>query len=304
MKKKFKNILLTCFIFTSGLGAANAEQTLGQDTILRTPDIQDSIDMKDPINGKKRRLKIQLPDKEGSMIFLEPDTTIMPFDEGSNGESHRVSKSKSSSRPIFGLTFSRIDFGLTRPMQDGGFKMEGENEIFNYRPSKTWNFGFDVFQVGYRFNKTFRTFLSAGFDWTYYRLNQDYIFDPEGNPYVDKALRPEGLRRNKLTSTYLRLPLTFEFRSSNNSGWGRTRFAFGPVGGFLLKGTQRYKLDDGKKIKDKGDYDFTPFQYGAFARFGVGSLGIYGKYYFNEIFANAPENAGMNNFTFGLTLGF
>ena len=76
------------------------------------------------------------------------------------------------------------------------------------------------------------------------------------------------------------------------------------MAGFLLKGTQRYKLENGDKIKRKDDFGYTPFQYGAFARFGVGSMGIYGKYYFNNMFEGTPAGTSMNNFTFGLSLGF
>ena len=57
-------------------------------------------------------------------------------------------------------------------------------------------------------------------------------------------------------------------------------------------------------VKEKGDYDFAPFQYGGFVRFGFGGLGIYGKYYANDIFANMPNETSLNNFTFGLSFGF
>lgn len=281
--------------------AKHSRQSLDSAMVNTVKSYEDSIELLDPSTGNKKRFKLHFPAEENNLITYTSELTFKTLDSVS---SKKINKKKSYSRPIFGLTFSRVDFGLTKPMQDGGFKLNGENEIFKYRPSKTWNFGFDVLQVGYRFNKHFRTFLSAGFDWTYYRLNKSYIFDPEESPYESHSLLPETLRKNKLTSTYLRLPLTFEFRGKHNSYAGRTNFAFGPIGGFLLKGTQRYKLPDGKKIKEKGDYDFTPFQYGAFARFGVGDFGIYGKYYFNDVFANSPQNTNLNNFTFGIYLGF
>jgi hypothetical protein len=33
-------------------------------------------------------------------------------------------------------------------------------------------------------------------------------------------------------------------------------------------------------------------------------MGIYAKYYFNDMFENSPAQEGLRNFSFGLTLGF
>lgn len=263
----------------------------------------DSIIIEETRTGKKKKISLNFPSNDDQLLVIEKSAQHLKINH--NDSTIYEEKTVSKGKPIYGIVFNRLDFGLTKPMQDGGFNLTGENEIFNYRPSKTWNFGFDVLQVGYRFSPSFRTFLSAGFDWTYYRLNKNILFDSESSPYDSYEIVNENLRKNKLTSTYLRLPLTFEFSFPNNSSYfGKTKVAFGPLTGFLLKGTQRYKMENGKKIKEKGDYDFQPFQYGGFVRFGFGHMGIFGKYYVNDVFANAPNDTQLNNFTFGLSLGF
>ncbi|GGC25352.1 hypothetical protein GCM10011386_16600 [Parapedobacter defluvii] len=268
----------------------------------------DTVIMEDVNTGEKRKVRIIIPGKDEGVITIEKSEKTYeyaPENEPRKKESHTevTVDNPRKSRPIYGITFSRIDLGLVKLIDNGSFTLSDDNRDFRYRPGKTVNFGFDVLQAGYRFNDNFRIFLSGGFDWTYIRLRENIDFLENTTPLTWEHSDID-YSKNRLTSTYLRLPLTFELRSKSYSGLGRLRFAFGPEGGFLLKGTQRFKSEELGKQKFKDDYNFTQFRYGAFARFGVGSFGIYGKYYFNDLFENSPNQAGLQNFTFGVMLGF
>ncbi len=310
MKKLFKysaQILATGLLLATAAVVNAKEFYLEADTIKDTlAIINDEVIVEDAKTGEKRKIKIHLPGQDNGIITVEKSsnkkykTWENDGKDGKNGDDGEDGEKKSTGKPIFGITFSRIDLGLMKPHHGGDFKMDGANEIFKYRPAKTVNFGFDVFQAGYRFNRNFKVFASAGFDWTYIRLRKDIIMDPDSSPYASATPATEDFSKNRLTSTYLRLPLTFEFRSDDQ----RTKFAAGPITGFLLKGTQRYRNEDGDRIKRKGDFGYAPFQYGAFARFGVGDMGVYAKYYFNDMFDQSPAGQGIQNLTFGLTLGF
>ncbi len=267
----------------------------------------DTVIMEDVKTGEKRKVRIIIPGKDDGMITIEKSEKEYEHEQDSkdnhSGNEKVTSNHRRESYPIYGITFSRIDLGLVKLIDNGSFTLSDNNRDFRYRPGKTINFGFDLLQAGYRFNDNFRIFLSGGFDWTYIRLRENIDFLENTTPleWVDS---PVDYSKNRLTATYLRLPLTFELRSKHHSGLGRLRFAFGPEGGFLLKGTQRFKSEEQGKQKFKDDYNFTQFRYGAFARFGVGSFGIYAKYYFNDIFENSPAQSGLQHMAFGLTLGF
>ena len=267
----------------------------------------DTIIMEDVKTGEKRKVRILIPGKDEGVLTIEKTEKVYHLDSTVTETSKTKTLHKTpsrTSRPIYGITFSRVDLGLAKLVDNGSFTLSDDNRDFRYRPGKTVNFGFDVLQAGYRFNDNFRVFLSGGFDWTYIRLRENIDFLENTTP-LDWEIRDDvDFSKNRLTSTYLRLPLTFELRSKYHSGVGRVRFAFGPEGGFLLKGTQRFNSRELGKQKFKDDYNFTQFRYGAFARFGVGSFGIYAKYYFNDIFENSPAQAGLQNFTFGVMLGF
>lgn len=271
----------------------------------QTRTVMDTVIMEDIKTGEKRKVRIHIPGKDDGVVTIEKTEKSYTIDSTSKKEeTTRVVVSKErNSRPIYGITFSRVDLGLVKLVDNGSFTLADDNRDFRYRPGKTVNFGFDVLQAGYRFNDHFRIFLSGGFDWTIIRLRENIDFLENTTPLAWTHSNVD-YSKNRLTSTYLRLPLTFELRSKYYSGLGRLKFAFGPEGGFLLKGTQRFKSDEQGKQKFRDDYNFTQFRYGAFARFGVGGLGIYGKYYFNDLFENSPQQAGLQNFTFGVMLGF
>jgi len=268
----------------------------------------DTVIMEDVETGERRKVRITIPGKDEGVITIEKSDKTYEFgnrDKDNQGDSDVkvIVERTRKSHPIYGITFSRIDLGLVKLIDNGSFTLSDNNRDFRYRPGKTVNFGFDLLQAGYRFNDNFRMFLSAGFDWTYIRLRENIDFLENTTPLTWEQSTVD-YSKNRLTSTYLRLPLTFELRSKHYSGLGRLRFAFGPEGGFLLKGTQRFKSDELGKQKFKDDYNFTQFRYGAFARFGVGSFGIYAKYYFNDLFENSPNQEGLQTMAFGLMLGF
>lgn len=204
-------------------------------------------------------------------------------------------------RSYGGLTFTRIDWGFSRLIDKGGFSLRNQNQFLSYK--KASNFGFDIAQFGLRFNDASKVYISAGFEWNYLRLKKDVILDSETTP-LSYHLSDIPYQKNILTTTYLRLPLSYEWRGKRQYLNARPKIAAGIMTGFLLKGTQRLKSQEEGKQKFKDDYHFAKFQYGAFARVGLGSFGLFAKYYLNDFIQDSPQQENLHNFTFGLTLGF
>lgn len=207
-------------------------------------------------------------------------------------------------RAFGGLTVSRIDWGFSRPMDNGSFNLSEDNKFMSYK--KASNFGFDILQVGVRFNDNFKTYLSAGFEWNYTRLKENIIFKENTSPLSFETIDRNDVNytKNVFTTTYLRLPLSFEWRSSKLRSGERIKIAAGAMTGILLKGTQRLKSEEHGKQKFKDNYSLATFQYAPFIRIGYDDFGIFAKYYMNDIFEKSPAQEGLNNFAFGLTLGF
>jgi hypothetical protein len=212
-------------------------------------------------------------------------------------------KEKKSSGVDFDITFSRFDLGLTTLIDNGSFTLSPKNNFLSYRSWKSSNVGFDLVQFGYRFNNSFKVYLSGGFDWTLIRLRKNITIQKDA-PVLTYTVDNIDYSKNRFSSTYLRIPLSFEFRSKENSDGKRFRFIIGPDAGLLLGGRVKQISQENGKQKFDDDYHFTKMEYGAFTRIGYGSAGIFAKYYFTDMFENSPAQAGLKNFAFGFTFGF
>lgn len=200
-----------------------------------------------------------------------------------------------------GLTFNRIDLGYSRLVDNGSSNLSPVNDFLSYRGSKTSTFSFDVVQFGYRFTPHFKIYLAGGFDWTLIRLRKN-ITILKDMPTLTYENQPVEFSKNRFSSSYVHIPLNFEFRTKENHNGNRFFFVIGPEIGFLLNG--KVKQISGERGKEKfyDDYHFQGFRYGGTVRLGYAGLGIFTKYYFSDMF-NTPAQAGLKNFSFGVTLG-
>jgi hypothetical protein len=223
-------------------------------------------------------------------------------DEGTGLEVESHHHSRVSGFSI-GLTLSRLDLGLTTLIDNGSFTLSEKNEFLRYRSWKSSNNGFDLFQFGYRFNESFKIYVSGGFDWTLIRLRENITILPN-QPVLTYRVDTIDYSKNRFSATYLRIPLSFDFRSKEDADGRRFHFVIGPDIGLLLGGRVKQISDQFGKQKIDDDYHFTKMRYGGFFRVGYGAWGIFAKYYTSDMFENSPEQKGLKNFSFGIMLGF
>ncbi|QJD96901.1 PorT family protein [Mucilaginibacter robiniae] len=219
---------------------------------------------------------------------------------------HDTTKIKEVSKaPGFswGLTFARFDLGLTTLIDNGSFNLSPQNNFLRYRSWKSSNVGFDLIQVGYRFNSAFRIYLSGGLDWTHIRLREN-ITILEDQPVLTYRQDNINYSKNRFTSSYIRIPLTFDWRSHDDNSGRRYHIDGGADIGILYNGRVKQVSDENGKEKFNDDYHFTKLRYGVFARVGYGFTGLFAKYYFNDVFQDSPAQKGLKNLSFGLTFGF
>jgi hypothetical protein len=202
-----------------------------------------------------------------------------------------------------GLTLSRLDLGLTTLIDNGSFTLSPKNQFLSYRSWKSSNNGFDLFQFGYRFTDGFKIYVSGGFDWTLIRLRENITILPN-QPVLTYRVDSIDYSKNRFSATYLRIPLSFDFRSKEDADGRRFHFVIGPDIGLLLGGRVKQISQEFGKQKIDDDYHFTKMRYGGFCRIGYGAWGIFAKYYMSNMFENSPEQDGLKNFSFGIMLGF
>lgn len=203
----------------------------------------------------------------------------------------------------FGIIFSRFDLGFSRLVDNGSFNLSPQNQFLNYRDGKTAYVGFDLLQVTYRLNPYFKIYLAGGFDWTLIRLRNNITIQ-QNTPTLTYTTDNVDYKKNRFSSSYLRIPLAFDFRTKEDSWGNKYHLTFGPEIGFLLNGKVKQISNEFGKKKFYDDYNFNRFRYGAYARLGYHSLGVFAKYYLNDMFVDSPDQKGVKSFNFGLTLGF
>jgi hypothetical protein len=272
-------------LFTALFGAAATivfAQTMNKDS---------AGTIRDTTKHGKKGLSIRINNADG-------DKTVSINDTIKKGRKNPVYPKFS-----LGITFSRLDLGLATLIDNGSFTLSKNNDFLRYRSWKTSNVGFDVFQMGVRFSNNFKIYVSGGFDWTLIRLRDNITILPN-QPVLTYHQDNINYSKNRFSSSYLRIPLSFDFRTNEDKKGKRVHIVFGPDGGFLLDGMVKQISSENGKQKVDDTYHFTNFRYGAFTRVGYGGFGIFAKYYFNDMFENSPAQTGLKNFSFGFTLGF
>lgn len=211
-----------------------------------------------------------------------------------------VAKPKKS--VTIGFDFTRFDLGFSRYLDQGSFTLSPENANLDFLPSKTSNVGFDFFQFKYKYSDNFRFYIGAGLDWNHIRLNNNVTFQ-KNQATLTAIQEPINFTKNRFSSRYLRIPIGFDFTQTIQNGH-KFHLVLGPEFGFLLNGKVKQVSKERGKEKFKDDYNFNPFRYGAVVRVGYKGMGVYTKYYFNDVFAKGQGPADFKNMSFGLTWGF
>jgi hypothetical protein len=202
-----------------------------------------------------------------------------------------------------GLTFTRFDIGLTTLNDNGSFKLSPQNQFLNYRSWRSSSIGFDVLQISYRFSSAFRIYTSGGFDWMNLRLRQSgtILRDQDVLTFVPDDIKYSKIR---LRASYLRVPIALDFRTHDDADGRRFHFVGGLDMGLLLGSSFLQESEQNGSQKRSGDYHFTKFRYGPFVRVGYGGIGVFARYYVNDMFDDSPAQKGLRNFSFGMSVGW
>lgn len=203
---------------------------------------------------------------------------------------------------VGGITFSRLDIGFTRLIDNGSFSLSPVNDFLAYKEFKSSTISFDVLDYGYRFNPNFKVYLAAGLDWTLVRLKRDITIKRNTAALEYEPETGIDFSKNRFSSFYVHVPLGFQFRTNENDKGKRFYFVAGPEVSFLINGKVKQVSKENGKQKFRDDYNFEKVRLGGTLRIGYGWIGFFGKYYFNDMFDSAPQQ-GLKNMSFGVTFG-
>ncbi|HSV87460.1 MAG TPA: DUF2807 domain-containing protein [Bacteroidales bacterium] len=188
------------------------------------------------------------------------------------------------------------DYSLTMPIGQ---------EPFELRYEKSVAVNLNLFQQNINlFRNRLGLFTGIGIGWNNYRLGSDILM-VKGPQQVEFApvIEP-GLRKNKLSITWINVPLMLEFQNQTSESGKPFYISAGINVGTRIRShtKQVYITDNGRdKRKSRGDFYLNPFKFDLQARMGWDKFGMFASYSLNTLFRDgkAPE---LYPFSLGLRL--
>lgn len=137
--------------------------------------------------------------------------------------------------------------------------------------------------------------------------NQYFV---RNNDFTSLQVHPHNLKKSKIRTTNLVVPISFEFGSSEKidkgdyaifSPFQKVKFTIGGYAGIRVGTIQKLKYKaNGEREKDKtrNHYNMNDFVYGVTAGIAHNGVGLYMKYDLNPLFSS--PNPEQNNISLGL----
>lgn len=222
--------------------------------------------------------------------------------KGSSGSNNKSSKSHKSL--LLRPHWMGVDAGLNLMLGPGANgEFEGNYVLLELRPLNSWNFNFNIADIGLAFTRSHAVgiYTGVGLGWNNYSFSYPVRLGKDGDKLVCNAVDElaEGpVRRSKLGVLYLQSPLMLEVRPTKKS-----YIALGVTGGIRIDTWTKVKFQAGKKEKIHSDYFVNRFKLDASLRAGGNHLGFFANYNLLPLFQEnkAPE---AHTLSFGLSLNF
>jgi len=164
--------------------------------------------------------------------------------------------------------------------------------------SRNLNLNFGQLSIGLSRHVGFVTGL--GVAWNNYRFDGNNNIQ-KGTLGIIEILDPgENLKKSKLSTFYLRVPLLLEFQIPTDHS--RLNLSAGPVGALKLGSYSSMVFENDDKVKSDDDFNLNLLRYGVTARIGYENFNIYGTYYFTPMFKTGMGPGGYD--LFPVEIGF
>ena len=214
--------------------------------------------------------------------------------EGDNGTYVNVDKDERRKNwsGSFNPHWAGLEVGMNMFSQTD-YSMYNGNEFFDLIPGKSlsWNLNFAEWAFKNERNN-FGLVTGLGFTFSDYTFDQPVTIAKEngGGMIVPVPLDPNGLKKSKLSMTYLTAPLMLEVKTPLRMGSSRLYLAGGVIGGLNIGSHTKYKYRHDKE-KFKSNFHINPFKYDITGRIGFGDFCIFANYSLSPLFKDGkgPE---------------
>jgi hypothetical protein len=312
MKKKTCTLLLILTIVLSSIIQKPISAQTMTDENLTDPtesySVQDTIEpsKKDTtvINFKKKKIRI-IGDKEGTSIEVKKDDEDSDFDFDEDDGFEFNGKNEN-----FDIHWAGFEFGINNYVNNNfSMDLSDKNNFMELNTSKSWNINLNLIEYDLPLIKeNFGIGTGLGFEFNDYRFDNLQPIKKEGEQIVtDTSYNDFNVDKAKLTTTYITVPILFEFQTEPDDNDNKFFITTGVIGGIKIGSHTKvvYNNDKGnkKKNKERGDFYLSPLRYGYTVKMGYGFLKVFANYYQTGLFQKdkGPE---LHPFTVGFTVSF
>ena len=205
---------------------------------------------------------------------------------------------------LFDPNWNGVDAGLNMLLGPGtNANFTGDYALLEQRPMRSWNFNFNIADVGLAFSHSHRAgiYTGIGLGWNNFSFNSPMRLEKGDNQLICNAIDEsvEGrVKRSKLGVLYLQAPLMIEVRPTR-----KFFFALGVTGGIRIDAWNKIKYDE-VKVKTHSDYYINRFKLDASLRAGEDDgLGFFANFNLLPFFEESKAPTA-HSISFGLSLNF
>jgi hypothetical protein len=211
----------------------------------------------------------------------------------------------------FDVHWAGFEIGLNNFMNEN-FKMNlsDENSYMDLNTGKSWNVNLNLLEYDINLiGKRFGVGTGLGFEFNDYRFDNLLPINKGANGViVDSSYAGDeyNVEKAKLTTTYITVPLIFEYQVNVGSDNNKFFLGAGVIGGLKIGSHTKVVYDrdgDEKKNKNRSDFYLSPFRYGYTVRAGYGFLKLFANYYDTPLFESG-KGPQIHPFTVGFMLSF
>ena len=177
-----------------------------------------------------------------------------------------------------------LDLGVNLPMVDNSINLPQELEGFETNTWKSTHVGMHFIPMKFNLIRNHVNLLtSIDLDVTkfYFQNNLRLVPRQDEMTFIDDSI---DYSKNRLTSTYLQIPLLLNFQTAPHRSSRNFRLSVGGYAGVLLGANTKVKSEQFGKTKIRDDFNLERVRYGLTARVGFSFVELYANYNLTSLF--------------------
>lgn len=240
------------------------------------------------LEGKLPKIEIEKYNNDSPLIYKDQDD---------------YKDSKEHKRSHFKGHWAGCEVGFNNYLTDNyNFSLPAGIEYMNLNSGKAMSFNLNFSQLSIGLGRHIGFVTGLGLNWNNYRFDGNNNIQKDANGNIIEFDPGEPLKKSKLATLYLDLPVLFEVQIPTDHQ--RINIAAGPIGAVKISSHSKMVYENDDKQKSDGDFSLNMLRYGATARIGYENFLIYGTYYMTPLFKHGKGPGGVDLFPFEIGIAF